>query len=95
MENYGFRVNQIDLMKHCIGLDSSKPTGVKCRKYEAYRNYFTDSQDNTEWDILVMQGLAIKRDMPIHTGEIHKLYRVSKKGIELLQYLLDLNITLV
>lgn len=93
MENYSITVNQIDLMKHCIGLDNSKPTGVKCRKYAAYRNYFTDSQDNKEWDNLVIQELAIKRDQSIHNGTVHKYYKVSQKGKELLQYLLELNIT--
>ena len=60
MKDYTVTSNQIDFMKHCLGFENSKVKGTKHRKYKAYRNYFSTSNDDIEWDKLVEQGLASK-----------------------------------
>jgi len=84
---------QIDLMKHCLGFDNDKVTGTKHRKYEAYRNYFTSSGDHSDWDDLVKQGLATKRDFPHGVGDIPQVYFVSDDGKEFLGKIIGVEIS--
>jgi len=82
-------LKQINNMKHCIGF---KGEGVKRKKYVAYRNYYTTNGDDASWDSLVGLGLARKRDFSMG-GSNAKCYSVSKRGIELLERLLECKIT--
>lgn len=91
--NYMIKSQQIRFMKHCIGLENRKVKGNKHRKYEAYRNYFTTADDDFEWDDLVEQGLAGKRDFPNGCGKNPKLYYLTKLGIEFLGEITGIQIT--
>lgn len=91
MKNYSFTSEQISNMKHCIGFDKSKVTGTKYRKMEAYRNYYTTSDNNVELDKLVSQGLMKKRDHD-GCGENPKVYFVSEEGFEFLSKLTSIEI---
>lgn len=82
-------LQQLDLMKHAIGLERAK---VKRGKYNAYRNYFSTHDkcsDYAEWEQLVKLELATKRE-PDKQGVIY--YFVSEKGIELLARILEIRI---
>lgn len=92
-KNYSIFSNQIDLMKHCVGFENGRVRGTKHRQYEAYRNYFTTSGDDAQWDDLVSQGLAIKNDFPRGCGENPKIYVVSIEGLELLSGITGVTIT--
>lgn len=93
MKDYAVTAVQIDDMKHCIGLKHDNVTGTKHRKYSVYRNYFTTAGDDPDWDNLVGQGLATKHDFPRGCGDNPKAYCVSKEGLELLNRIMDINIT--
>jgi len=80
---------QVNDMKHCIGFDGKR---VKRRKYEAYRNYFTTSNDNSSWDGIVRAGLAIKRPFPQGGGDNPQMYNLNKQGFEFLSPLLECEI---
>ncbi len=62
---------QLDLMKHCIGLDYKKIP---------YRNYFCTSPDDKDWNELVGKGLAIKSSKEPNNGCIN--FWLSKQGVE-------------
>ncbi len=62
---------QLDLMKHCIGLDYKK---------KPYRNYFYTSPDDKDWNELVNKELAIKSKEEANNGCIY--FWLSKQGVE-------------
>ena len=93
MEDYTVTTNQIDFMKHCLGFENSKVKGTKHRKYKAYRNYFTTSNNDVEWDKLVEQGLATKQDFPNGCGDNPKAYFVSDEGKKFLSNITGVEIT--
>jgi hypothetical protein len=79
-------VQQINLMKHCIGYD---PRHVKRGKYEAYRNYFnTGDEKDADWEELVSLGYAKQYE---RFGQI--IYCVTDSGKRLLEEILDVKIT--
>ena len=80
---------QIDNMKHCIGFN---PVKVKNDKYFAWRNYFMTADHEKEWDKLVIQGLAVKRDFKLGGGPNPQCYQVSKEGIKFLENQLSIRI---
>lgn len=51
-------VKQIDDMKHAIGFDKSRTTGIKHRKMYAYRNYYMSYKKMEDWEKLVYLKLA-------------------------------------
>jgi len=81
---------QVDDMKHCVGFDGKK---VKRRKYEAYRNYYTTSNDHSSWDGIVRAGLADKRPFPQGGGENPQCYSLNEQGFKYLSELLECKIT--
>jgi len=93
MKDYTVTSNQIDCMKHCLGFENRRVTGTKHRKYKAYRNYFTTSNDDIEWDRLVEQGLAAKQDFPNGCGDNPKAYFVSDEGKKFLSDITGVEIT--
>jgi len=93
MKNYNFTYEQIRHMKHCIGFSDSKVTGTKHRKMEAYRNYFTTSDNVDTLDNLVEQGLMIKRKFENGVGSNPQEYFVSDEGFEFLSELTGIKIT--
>lgn len=82
-------LKQINYMKHCIGYEKSK---VKRNKYSAWRNYFTTSETDGDWDKLVELGLATKRDFKDGCGDNPQVYFVSREGLTLLERLLGIKI---
>lgn len=79
-------VEQINLMKHCIGFEQRY---VKRGKYEAYRNYFNNGDEPDEdWEELVSQGYAKKSIL--HDQFI---YFVTLNGKKLLEEILDVVIS--
>lgn len=65
-------VEQVQLMRHCIGLDYKK---------KPYRNYFMINHENKDWNELVEKGLAIKsKDEPNSWGSVY--FWLSKQGVE-------------
>lgn len=84
-------LRQIREMKHCIGYEKGRVKGAKNRKYTAWRNYFTTSGNDANWDNLVEQELAERREFK-GGGENAKLYFVSAKGMKFLSDLLDVEI---
>jgi len=93
MKDYTITSNQIDCMKHCLGFENRRVKGTKHRKYKAYRNYFTTSNDDIEWDKLVEQGLATKQDFLNGCGDNPKAYFVSDEGKKLLSSITGVKIT--
>ena len=86
-------VNQIEFMKHAIGLDNRR-VKIKRGKYEAYRNYFTTSEhcDNyRDWEELFTLGLAKKYEQTKSIEYIR--YSVSEKGFDLLSKIFGAKIT--
>ena len=72
-------VNQIDDMKHAIGFDKSKTTGIKHRKMYAYRNYYMSYKKMEGWENLVNLRLATR------SGEEQKIYySLTTKGLSFL-----------
>lgn len=93
MLNYVVSLDQLENMKHCIGFSGDKVCGRKNRKYTAYRNYFTTSDNNQNWDNLVVQGLAEKEAFPAGHGNNPQIYTVTNAGIEFLSRITDVTIT--
>lgn len=81
--------NQVDDMKHCIGFDGKR---IRRRKYEAYRNYFTTTNDNSSWDEIVRAGLADKHPFPHGCGENPQCYVLNEQGFEFMSKLLGCKI---
>lgn len=82
-------VDQLHLMKHAIGYKADK---VKNGRYEAYRNHYTVSGPDAEWDALVGQNLAFKcLFRPTGSNRITSYY-VSEKGLKLLEKILGIRI---
>ena len=92
MRELAVTLNQINEMKHCIGYEKGRVKGTKNRKYTAWRNYFTTSGYDFNWDNLVEQDLAERRDFK-GGGENAKMYFVSLKGMKFLSDILDVEIT--
>jgi hypothetical protein len=82
-------LKQIENMKHCIGFRKDR---IMRKKYVAFRNYYTTSDDNKSWDELAILGLAEKRSFPNGVGNNPQCYFVTKKGLELLERLLECKI---
>lgn len=82
-------LKQIENMKHCIGFDGKR---VKRRKYVAYRNYFTTSDNELSWDELFKLGLASKRSFEDGGGENPQCYSLTKPGFVFLENLLGCKI---
>lgn len=80
---------QIDNMKHCIGFN---PIKVKNDRYFAWRNYFMTTDHEKEWDKLVIQGLAVKRNFKLGGGPNPQCYQVSKEGFKYLEDKLNIKI---
>ena len=91
-ENADITLRQIENMKHCIGFRGDRVKGRKYRKYVAYRNYHTTSDNNLNWDELVKLELAVKRSFPSGVGDNPQCYFVTEKGMELLGKLLECEI---
>ena len=89
MKNYTVTSVQIDDMKHCVGFDRQM---VKRGKYNVWRNYFTTSDNDPDWDSLVKQGLATKSDFPHGCGKNPKAYQVSSEGLDFLGEILSVDI---
>lgn len=64
-------LDQLDLMKHCIGLNYRK---------RPYRNYFCTSADDKDWNELVEKGLAIKGHKAPNNECIY--FWLSRRGVE-------------
>lgn len=88
-QDLDINVEQIENMKHTIGFNQIK---VKDNKYLAWRNYFITDNDNEEWDKLVIQGLAVKRDFKLGNGPNPQCYSVSKEGFKFLENKLNIKI---
>jgi len=88
-KKYGsITIHQLDLMKHALGLDQTKPK--RC-KYTAYRNYFCLYGQIVEWESLVELGVAASGDAT-HMGNESVFYFVSKEGIQLMENVLGFKI---
>lgn len=73
---------QVENMLHCIGYT---PRRAKRGKYTAFRNYFTTSGPDSEWDDLVGKGLAESRAFPGCAGlSADRVYHVIRKGMDFL-----------
>ena len=82
---------QIEKMKHCIGFSRDR---VKRGKYEAYRNRYITPDIDDSWEWLVIQGIADRdRTYPEGSETSHQLYFLTKKGLDLLEHLLEIKIT--
>lgn len=79
MENF---IKKIDYMKHAIGYNRKKIT--RSGYFKEFRNYFCSYKEDEIWEELVTEGYAIKKS---NNNIIH--YYVTKKGIEVLECLLD------
>jgi hypothetical protein len=92
MENQGvgmMKVSQLLDMQHAIGYTTEK---VKRKKFTAYRNYFTTSKPNEDWDDLVSQEYAEREPYPRGVGNDPQIYRVTEKGFKELERILHIKI---
>ena len=74
-------LDQIDNMRHAIGFEPSS-TRKGQQRYTFYRNYFTTSGPDPEWEDLMIQGFAARRDVP---EERRTYYSVTPQGIRVLE----------
>lgn len=73
---------QIELMKHCIGLDNKKPYIRHGKKfYRPYRNYYFTGAPDEEWDIIVSAGYANHGEQNTYGGYT---YWLTRKGLNYL-----------
>lgn len=79
MSEIKLSLRQIELMKHAIGFSIDK---IKGERYEAYRNRYLSNCLNDDWECLVKEGLAEKRNTFPHDNNV--LYFVSDLGLEYL-----------
>lgn len=93
MKNYTVTLKQFENMAHCIGFQQDRVRGRKNRRYEAFRNYFTTSDNDPEWDNLVEQGLAEKHPFPSGGGTNPQAYHVTLAGMEYLSRITGVLIT--
>lgn len=77
---------QIDDMKHAIGFERGKVTGIKHRKYEPYRNYYDAGPKAIEsWEQLVSIGFATKsRDHWYHVSDDGREFLRRVTGVDIL-----------
>ena len=85
-EHGNITINQLDLMKHAIGLDQVKAK-PKRGKYTAYRNYFCTRGKDADWEILVKCGVATYQ-----TQDLNVYYHVSEEGLHLMESVLGFKI---
>ncbi len=84
-------LNQLNLMKHALGLDNSKAK-PKRGKYTAYRNYYCTYGKNVDWETLVECGAATSN---VGNPEIYPdtvFYYVSMDGMKLMGSILGFKI---
>lgn len=60
--------------------------------YKAYRNYFTTSKPDDEWQKLVELGLATTRPFEIGCGDQPTVYFISEEGFTFLSVLLGIKV---
>jgi hypothetical protein len=89
MNDNNVTLKQIQNMKHCIGFRGDR---VKRKKYVTFRNYYTTSDNSQSWDELVNLELATKMPFPNGGGDNPQCYFVSRKGMDLLESLLECKI---
>lgn len=79
-------LEQINLMKHCIGYEKRH---VKRGKYESYRNYFNNGDEkDSDWEHLVQLGFAKQ-----YTRFDQIIYSLTEKGGSFLESVLEVKIT--
>lgn len=83
-----FTANQIELMKHAIGLDSSK---LKKSTYIPYRNYLLFNGKHVDCENLVSNGVL--NETHIMSSDKYE-YNVTEKGASLLSKLFGIKIIL-
>ena len=74
-------VSQIDKMKHALGYER---ISAKRGKYVAYRNYYSCSAENRDFEYLVFWGLAYESS-PYY-------FHITKLGAEILGEILGIEI---
>ena len=89
MSETALTATQINDMKHCIGFDTKK---VRRGKYEAYRNYYTTSNEHAGWDEIVNAGFASKRSFPRGVGDNPQCYILNEQGFKFLAEILGCKI---
>lgn len=85
----GITVSQIDIMKHAIGFEDRR---VQRKIYKAYRNYFTVSEPDADWEKLIELGLAKGKKFEHGVGENATVYFVTGEGKTFLSELLGIKI---
>lgn len=83
--------NQLNLMKHALGLDQTK-SKPKRGKYTAYRNYYCSYGKNADWESLVECGMATYQigNPDIYPSSI--FYHVSEEGMRFMEGILGFKI---
>lgn len=92
MKNYTVTTSEISDMKHTIGFNDSKVTGIKNRKMSAYRNYYTTSSTSPKFHNLINQGLMEEHDFPNGVGTDPKCYTVTDEGLKFLSEITGIEI---
>lgn len=64
MTVYSYSDEQVDKARHALGLTRQKV---------AYRNYYSSSVDDSDWNDLVERGLATKRKSPASPDFLYHL----------------------
>ena len=84
MDKITLSISQIDKMKHAIGYERRK---VKRGVYEAYRNYYSVTGENSDWEQLYDLGMAF-----ICPQEKMTFYGLTEAGFDTLEKILDVKI---
>lgn len=86
-------LEQLDMMKHALGFRGAAYRSVE---YESYRNYFTTPVREPCWEELCQEGLAERSNLPkgFGIGPCPSVYRVTRKGAEILSQYLGIKIDL-
>lgn len=85
MSNEEITLEQIEKMKHAVGLDHKRPSRGK---YEAYRNYSMYYEDEPTWEAIVGKGLAEKTV----AGKSSVYYSLNQRGLDLLGRIMNCKI---
>lgn len=84
------RVEQLDLMKHAIGMDAVK---TKRGVYTAYRNRYITYQKCEPWEHLVKCGYAtVYNEQPEGDALLQYVYSVTRAGMDFIERVLGIKI---
>lgn len=92
MNEVSLTSGQVNKMRHALGMDNPYAAIKGNSTFTAHRNYYATGTD-MEWEFLVSQNLAIKRQDPFCPQDV--VYHLTSKGIDVLSSYTGIKIEVV